>query len=156
VACPCLSPEGYRNLKWHRNHPEGAANPAINFPPWNGINPGLCNELGEQNAVIIDVAVKGFVQPVQSGATRRLTTEYVIELFGQVQTDDHVGMFPLVYGGTPLNFREWSQGGEDYILFDGRRYMVVNSNKIPDPSGGDFHHWETGLRLLKTERANAA
>lgn len=156
IPCPCLSPEGFRSLKWHQQHPPGAPNLALAGPPWNGVNPPLCNELGQQSSVIVDMPVKAFIQPVQSGATRRLTTEYVIELFGQLQTDDHLGIFSIDFGGLTYNFYDWSQGAEDYIAYDGRRFIVVNANKIPDPVGGLPHHWEVGLRLIKTERANAS
>jgi hypothetical protein len=61
-------------------------------------------------------------------------------------------MFPLEWSGTVLDFRDWSEAGEDYILFDSRRFTIVNANKMPDPDGGGFHHWEVALRLMKTER----
>lgn len=103
--------------------------------------------------MILNATVRAFVQPVQSGATRRLTTDYAVELFGEVQVDDHLGIFPLTYGGVSFQFQEWSQSGEDFILYNGRRFLVVNANLIPDPADGAPHHWECGLRLLKTERA---
>jgi hypothetical protein len=73
-------------------------------------------------------------------------------MFGDVQTDDHVGIFPLTSGGIALNFEQWSAAGEDYILYRGRRFLVVNSNLIPDPADGEAHHWEVGLRLMTNER----
>lgn len=136
VPCPCLTPLGYKNLRWHKENPTEP----------------MCNENGYVTVTTDAVAVKAFVQPVQAGAVRRLTTEYAQQLFGEVQMDDHLGIFPLSWGGVTLNFHDWSQSGEDYVLYDGRRYVVVSANKIPDPDGGGPHHWEVGLRLVKTER----
>jgi hypothetical protein len=136
TVCPCVSPEGYRSLTWHRDHPSDP----------------VCNEQGRLNSVVVNLAGKAFVQPVQSGATRRLTTEYMQAMFDEVQSDDHVGMFPLKFSGVDLDFREWDQSGEDYILYSGRRFIVVNVNDIPAPDTGLLHHYETGLRLVKLER----
>lgn len=138
APCPCRTPEGFRDLKWHRDNP-GAP---------------LCNEQGLLAVATAEVLVKAFVQPVQSGAVRRLTTEYVQQLFGEVEMDDHLGIFPLVWSNVTLSFYDWSEAGEDYVLYDGRRFTVVSANKIPDPSNGQPHHWEVGLRLMKTERPN--
>lgn len=153
VDCPCLTEEGYRNRRWHLDNPEGVANPSLAFPPWNGVNPPVCNEEGKQAGTILNATVRAFVQPVQSGATRRLTTDYAVQLFGEVQMDDHLGIFPLTFGGVTFDFQEWSQAGEDYLIYNGRRFLVVNANLIPDPADGSPHHWETGLRLVKPGRA---
>lgn len=136
TTCPCVSPEGYRNPKWHIDHP---ASP-------------VCNEAGKLNPTVTNAPVKAFIQPAQSAAVRRLTSEYVLDLFGEVQTDDHLGIFPLAWGSVTFNFHDWSQAGEDFVLFDSNRYLVVSANKIPDPADGAMHHWEVGLRLIKTER----
>lgn len=136
IDCPCKTPEGYRDLKWHRDNPTEP----------------MCNEQGELQAAVTELGIKGFIQPVQSGATRRLTSDYATQLFGEVEADDHVGIFPLSWAGTPLDFRDWSAAGEDYILYDSRRFIVRNSNMIPDPAGGGNHHWEVGLRLVRTDR----
>lgn len=134
--CPCLTPEGFPDMKWHEDNP---AEP-------------MHNEQGKINVVVINVPVKGFIQPIQSTRATRLSGEYIFAVFGEVQADDHLGIFPLEWGTTTLDFYDWSQVGEDFIMYDGRRFLVVNANKIPDPSGGDFHHWEVGMRLIKTER----
>jgi hypothetical protein len=152
VACPCRTPEGFRSPKWHIDHLPGAPNSDLAGPPWNGINPPVCNEQGMQPGMSVNLLVKGFVQPVQARAVRSMTREFPIELFGEVQTDDHLGIFPLVWSNITLNFWDWSDTGEDYLMYDTRRYIVVGANKIPDPSGGGGHHWETGLRLVKTAR----
>jgi hypothetical protein len=138
TVCPCVSPEGYRSPAWHLVHP---------------LSP-VCNEQGRLNPVVIDAKVKAFVQPVQSGATRRLTGEYIDQMFGEVQVDDHIGIFPLKFDGVTIDFQDWSRAGEDYILYDGRRFTIVSVNKIPDPDGGLPHHTEAGLRLVKTARPN--
>lgn len=101
---------------------------------------------------VTEAIVKAFIQPIQSTRATRLSGEAIIAMFGEVQTDDHLGIFPLDWAGTVLNFYDWSQAGEDFIMYDGRRFLVVNANKISDPDGGDFHHWEVALRLMKTER----
>jgi hypothetical protein len=134
--CPCLSPEGYRNLHWHK------LNPAAD----------MCNEQGRLNPTVVNVSGKAFVQPVQSGATRRLTGEYVTTLFDEIQVDDHVGIFPASFSGTKLDFNDWDQSGEDYIWYDDHRYMVVSLNRIPSPDTGLLHHYETGLRLIRENR----
>lgn len=136
TVCPCLSPEGYRNLKWHRDNPSAP----------------MCNEQGRLDPVVVNVSGKAFIQPVQSGATRRLTGEYVTTLFDEVQVDDHIGIFPISFSGGPLDFNDWDQSGEDYIWYDNRRYMVVSLNRIPSPDTGLLHHYETGLRLIREER----
>lgn len=112
----------------------------------------VCNERGRINVVTTNLLVKAFVQPVQSGAVRRLTSDYMVQLFGEIQQDDHVGIFPLEWASVTFDFETWSQAGEDYIVYRGRRFLVVNANLIPDPADGENHHWELGLRLMKTER----
>lgn len=110
--------------------------------------PVLCNEEG-LIAVPVEFNVKGFVQPIQSTRATRLNAEILTEMFGEVQADDHLGILPCTWLGNPLDFREWSQSGDEYVVYDGRRFMVVNSNKIPDPDDGNpNHHWEVGLRLI--------
>ena len=136
VDCPCLSPEGNRSPKWHKANP-GAP---------------VCNERGKINVQTVHLVGRAFIQPVQSGATRRLTDEYIEAMFGEVQVDDHIGIFPIQLGQTMLDFQEWSAAGEDYILYRNRRFQVVSANYIPDPDGGGAHHWEVGLRLIKTGR----
>lgn len=133
--CPCLTPEGFRSPAWH------IANPSAPF----------CNEAGRL-VVATEFSVKAFIQPAQSAAVRRLTSEYVDALFGEVRSDDHLGIFPISWAGNALDFEDWSQTGSEFVVYDAKRYLVVNANKIPDPSGGGFHHWEVGLRLIKPGR----
>lgn len=124
--------------------------------PWNYSNPmpypifDECNEAGLLPAPgAADIAIKGFVQPAQSTRLTRLADEYLTQMFGQIQTDDHVGIFPTIWAGNTLNFRDWSQTGAEYVLYDTRKFMVVNANLIPDPSDGNpYHHWEVALRLI--------
>ncbi len=134
--CLCISPEGYRSPEWHLDNPSEP----------------VCNEQGKLGLTIINVAIKGFFQPVQSSRATRLSTEYVEQLFGQLETDDYLLIAPLEWGGVTFNFNDWDQSGEDYILYMNRRYFVVNTNLLPDPGDGSPHHHEIGLRLVKTGR----
>jgi hypothetical protein len=94
--------------------------------------------------------VKAFVQPIQSTRATRLTSEYLVQMFGRVEIDDHLGIFPVNYHGSRLEFRDWSQEGNEYVEYHGHRFQVVNANLIPDPSDGNpEHHWEVALRLLE-------
>ncbi len=133
--CPCLTAEGFRDPQWHDDNP---------------LEP-VCNERGFLPAVgtNIHVSVKAFIQPSQSTRATRLTNEFLTQLFGVVQTDDHIGIFPEAWGGTTLNFHNWSQSGEDYVEYNGRKFFAVSAHLIPDPSDGNpRHHWEVGLRLM--------
>lgn len=135
VDCPCLTPEGFRDPEWH------IANPSE----------PVCNEQGKLSdpSSTTNVSIKAFVQPAQSMRLTRLGNEILQQMFENIETDDHVGIFPCEWGGTTLNFYEWSQDGEDYIIYNGRKFFSVNANLIPDPSDGNpFHHWEVALRLI--------
>lgn len=114
--------------------------------------PSICNEAGEIPGNAVDVMVKAFVQPIQSTRATRLSTEYLQEVFGNIEADDHLGIFPVTWAGTTLDFDEWSQSGEDFIEYNGKRFFVVNSNMIPDPGDGNpNHHYEIGLRLIRSD-----
>lgn len=134
--CPCLV-DGFRDPQWHEDNPTAP----------------VCNEQGRINVTVVSGVVKAFVQPIQSTRATRLSTEYIEAMFGtEIEADDQLGVFPITWGGINLDFRDWSQAGEDYVLYDGRRFIVVNANKMPDTDGDPNHHWEVALRLLKTER----
>jgi hypothetical protein len=136
VECPCRTPEGFRDPAWHLAAPAGTP---------------MCNEEGmlPDPAHSVIITVKAFVQPIQSTRATRLSTEALEQLFGTVRADDHLGIFPIQWAGKTLDFRDWSMSGEDYIEYDGQRFLVVNANKIPDPSDGNpDHHWEVGMRLI--------
>jgi hypothetical protein len=108
-----------------------------------------CNEEALVEVNPKDFIVKGFVQPIQSTRATRLNNEILTQMFGEVQADDHLGILPCEWQGQSLDFRNWSQSGDEFVEYDGRYYLVVNSNKIPDPSDGNpGHHWEVGLRLI--------
>jgi hypothetical protein len=156
TICPCVK-NGYRDPEWHEDNFPGDPNPDLVGPPWNGLNPPICNEEGFHPAVggtVTDITVKAFVMPVQSRGVQRTASEIPVELFlGEVKADDHIGIFPLVWSSTSLNFYEFDNTiGDDWVSFDGRKFFVVNTNKIPDPAGDVWHHWEVGLRLATTER----
>lgn len=139
IPCPCQTPEGFRDPEWHLAAPPGTP---------------MCDENGmlpDPNATT-DISVKAFVQPIQSSRATRLTSEYIQQMFGEVQGDDHLGIFPIQWNGKGLDFYNWGMSGEDFIEYNGRRFLVVNANKIPDPSDGNpNHHWEVGLRLITSE-----
>jgi hypothetical protein len=130
-VCPCVSPEGFRSPAWHK------------------ANPGepVCNEQGRLASAITNISVKASIQPVR--ASQRRIGERAIELFGTVQEDDHLGFFPVEWQGATLDFTDWSDAGEDFIEYDGRRFTCVAADKLPDIDGDPNHHWECGLRLLK-------
>ena len=131
--CPCRTPEGVRDPIWHLQNP-GAQ---------------MCNEAGFLPSGSSDVVIKGFVQPIQSTRATRLSTEELLEMFGTVEADDHLAIFPCEWSGVTINFKSWSVSGEDWIEYNGDRFTVVNANLIPDPSDGNpFHHWEVGLRMV--------
>jgi len=124
----------------------------IKAPGAQLVLPSICNEAGEIPGNAVDVMVKAFVQPIQSTRATRLSTEYLQEVFGNIEADDHLGIFPVEWAGTTLSFDEWSQSGEDFIEYDGLRFFVVNSNMIPDPGDGNpRHHYELGLRLIRSD-----
>lgn len=135
VPCPCRTPEGFRDPIWHLQNPDEP----------------VCNEAGMlPSSATENFMVKAFIQPVQSGAVRRLTTEQIIQFFGEVESDDHLGIFPTEWGTKTLNFYHWGAATEDWIEYNGRKYTAVSTNLIPDPdSGNPFHHWEVGLRLVE-------
>jgi hypothetical protein len=135
TLCPCRTPEGFRD------------------PLWHDMNPGeaVCNEAGMLSSSndTVNLPVKAFVQPIQSTRATRLQTEYFVQMFGEVQTDDHLGIFPCDWEGWELNFFDWPQVGTSFILYQNRKFIVVNANLIPDPDDGNpKHHWELGLRLM--------
>lgn len=155
VACPCLTPEGFRDPDWHDTHPEGDANPDLAGPPWNGVNPPPCNEQGYQTVVSQDFVVKAAIQPAQPSTYRR-QNQRANDLLGDIQVDDKIGIFPVTWNGNTLDFTDWSEAGEDYILYDGDRYIAIASDKVPDIDGDPNHHWEVGLRLVKATRPTDA
>ena len=80
-----------------------------------------------------------------------MAPEYLIQMFGEIQEGDHIGIFPCVWEGAQLNFYEWSQNGDDWVLYNSRYYMVVAANLFAEPDTGyPRGHWEIGLRLAET------
>lgn len=134
VPCPCRTPEGNRDPIWHIQNPD----------------PPICNEAGFLPTTPLNLELKAFVQPIQSTRATRLTDEYILTMFGEVEADDHLGIFPCDWGGTEISFAEWSASGEDWVEYIGKRFTVVNCNTIPDPADGNpFHHHEVGMRLIE-------
>lgn len=141
TLCSCVTPEGFRDPEWHDAHPSAPVCDERGFLPSGGST--------------VDLDFKGFVQPSQSTRATRLSPEYIASMFGEIQEGDHIGLFPEAWKGTPLEFYNWSQSGEDYIRYNGRTYMAVAANLIADPATGNPRgHWEVGLRLV-TEALNS-
>lgn len=132
IPCPCRTPEGNRDPIWHLQNPDAV----------------VCNEAGFLPDATIDMEVKAFVQPIQSTRATRLTGEYLLQMFGEIQADDHLGIFPMEWEGISLTFDDWSPSGDDYIEYLGHRFTVVNNNTIPAPDNGLPHHHEVGLRVI--------
>lgn len=133
TPCPCRTPEGFRDPAWHRANPTQP----------------VCNEQGFLD-VPVEFTVKASIQPPRQRGNRG--AQRANDFFGEVLKDDKIGIFPVVWEGKTLNFSDWSDAGEDYIVYDGNRYLAVAADKIPDIDGDPNHHWEAGLRLLKVGR----
>lgn len=132
TPCPCRTPEGFRDPAWHRAHP---ADP-------------VCNEQGFLT-VPVEFIVRASIQPARIGAALSRINQVADKLLGDVLSDDKVGIFPCRWGSYTVDFNGWSEAGEDYILYDGDRYMAVAYDKLPDLNGDTDHHWEVGLRRLR-------
>lgn len=131
--CPCRTPEGFRDPAWHIANPDEP----------------LCNERGIL-AVVTEYTVKGSIQPAMT-ANRRMS-QRANDLLGDVQRDDKVAILPCTWGGHTLNLDGWSDAGDEYLTYDGKRYTVVAVDKVPDVDGDPNHHYEAGLRLLSAGR----
>lgn len=134
ASCPCRTPEGFRDPAWHR------ANPAA----------PVCNEQGFLSSVILDIQVRAVINPPRMRGNRG--SDRTNDLLGEIQTGDRIGIFPCSWQGFKLDFYDWSDAGEDFIIFDGRRYVSVECAKVTDIDGDPNGHWEVGLRLVKTTR----
>lgn len=140
TPCPCRTREGNRDPEWHIDNPAAE----------------VCNEVGMIPAVE-QFGVKGAMQPVSAGGVRRSrSSERYAGLFpGEIQADDHIGIFPVTWQGHTLQFEDFSDTGDSYVLYDGRRFVVIAADKLPDLDGDPDHHWELGMRLVRTDRVNA-
>jgi len=132
VACPCISPEGYRNPEYHLK------------------NPGqpVCNERGFFPDVT-EFKVKAFIMPIIG--YRSVQIQLVYQNFGNVDINDRIGIFPFEWNGYKLDFPNWDvHGGGDYILLpDGTKFTSINYRLVPDPHTGLLnHHYELQLRLI--------
>lgn len=134
APCPCLTPEGFRDPTWHAAHPQAIVCTDAGFLP----DPFLVN-------------FKGFMQPISMGRTGRGSSvrQYVAEMFGDVRVDDYVGMFPYDWYGQILDFSDFSQKGDEWIEWNGWRFIIIAWPLIPDPfDTSKFHHWECLLRRI--------
>jgi hypothetical protein len=132
VACTCRTPEGFRDPAWHAMYP---------LAP-------ICNEQGFLTTPT-EFALKASIQPAFSGLYRR--SQRANDLLGDVERDDMLGILPVLWSGHEVDLEDWSEAGEDYLLYDGHRYVVVAADKVPDVDGQP-HHWEAGLRRVKSDR----
>jgi len=132
-------------------HPQDVFTDNGQTAPGAFLAPRICNESGVIPSPV-DVMVKAFCQPIQSTRATRLSTEYLQEVFGNIEADDHLGIFPVVWSGQRLEFHNWAQDGTDFIEYDGQRFYVINANMIPDPGDGNpEHHWELGMRMIRLD-----
>lgn len=134
TSCPCRTPEGFRDPAWHRDNSSAP----------------ICNEQGFLAPIVTEFPVSAAVQPPRFRGNRG--SQRVNDLLGEVQADDKIGFFPCEWNSHIVNFYDWSDAGEDYIVYDGRRFTCVSADKVPDVDGNPAHHWEVGLRLLTAQR----
>lgn len=134
LVCPCRTREGFRDPVYHIEHPEApVCNP-------NGFLPEINK--------IVDMTVKAFVQPARTG---RFANRF-LEIFGELRTDDHLGIFPVSWSGKRLDFDSFDDSGADYVEYNNLRFITVGSVLIPDPtSNAIMHHWELALRSISKE-----
>jgi hypothetical protein len=111
TRCPCVSPEGFRMPAFHRMNPTAP----------------ICNEQGFLNPTIIEVRTKAAIQPPRLRGNRG--AQRVDLLLGEVESGDRIGIFPVESAGVRMDFDAWSDAGEDYITYDGKRYLVVELTK---------------------------
>lgn len=132
MPCPCRTPEGSRDPRWH------LAN----------LLATVCNENGFLPAAN-EILTKAFIQPVASTRGVRMSEERGVFPVGEIDTDDHVGIFPTKWNSQVIDFRNWGPANEDYIAYNGRKYTLVNVNLMPDAlTGNPNGHWELALRLI--------
>lgn len=139
TPCPCRTPEGFRDPAWHHVHPDEPE----------------CNEQGFLDATVQEFTVKASIQGALTRYFRMAQRPNESEL-GWIQRDDKLGIFPVLWNGNTLDFRGWSDGGEDYVVYDGDRYTIVTADKFADVDGQPDHHWEVGMRLIKPDRPTNA
>lgn len=133
------------NLLWTDTHPIGPGTDSL-----VDVDIPLCNDDGFVPDVIEKI-VKGFVQPAFIGLRSR-SNQIMIEAFGEVQSDDHIGIFPLEFGNYKLDFTDWSDAGSDWLEFNGMRFIAVTSNQVPAPDNANLnHHWEVALRRINED-----
>lgn len=133
TPCPCLTPEGFRDPTWHVQNP---AEP-------------VCNEQGYLTEPV-EFVFKGSIQPAST--TYRRVSQRAEVLLGDVMVGDKFAVLPCEWGGNVIDLDDWSEAGEDYLMYDSKRYTVVSFDKLADVDGDPSHHWEVGLRLLTAER----
>lgn len=135
TLCPCITAQGFRDPEWHLAHPSDP----------------VCNETGHLAGTVTEFSFKASMQPAFFRGSTRFA-ERQEELLGIVQEDDFIGILPVDWNGHVIDLEDWSSVGEDYLLYDGRRFTVVSNDMMPDIDGNPRHHQEAGLRLIKADR----
>lgn len=128
-VCPCRTPEGFRDPIWHKTNP---------------LAPQCNAEAYIQSA--IEYNLMALVMPASS----RGSINYLTQLFGEIKTNDHVGVFPvLINGEVNVDYSQWDRSGSNYILYNGLKFFVAGWNLLPNPYNTKvMDHWELGLRLM--------
>lgn len=140
TLCPCVTPEGFRDPIWHKAHPEAPECNARGYLP----DP-------------IEYQVKAFVQPVYGARRLSQVSQNLLQAFGEFETDDHIGLFPTSWAGLPLDFENWSDAGDEWVEFNGLRFIVISWIQIPDPhDSSNVHHWEVSLRRINKNQPGDA
>jgi hypothetical protein len=102
---------------------------------------------------VVEYTVRAAVQPVRMRYNR--AAQRVNDLLGDVESGDRIGIFPCTWQGQVIVLDDFNEAGSDYIMYDDKKYMVVNADKVPDVDGYASHHWEIGMRLLTNARPQA-
>lgn len=106
------------------------------------------------HGILEDRDIKGFVQPAFI-STRSRSNQLLMESFGEIQADDHIGIFPIMYNNFEIDFSDWSNSGTDWIEFNGMRFIAVAWNQLPAPDNTSVnHHWEIALRRVNEDEPN--
>lgn len=121
--------------------------------PYNQVDVLECND-DAMIPIVDERRVKGFVQPAFI-STRSRSDQILLEAFGEMQADDHIGVFPLTYDEYALDFSDWSDAGSDWLEWNGLRFIAVTANLLPAPDNANVnHHWEVALRRINQDKTN--
>lgn len=129
LPCPCRTPEGYRDPEWHLNNPSS--------PECNN-NGYLFNS--------VEFITRAIIIPASSGGRK---ARDLVQVFGEIKTDDQIGAFPLSSGSNKLDFNSFTMTGADYVVYHGHQFIVLGATLIPDPHDPSvIHHQECAMRRM--------